>query len=68
MIKEMDIGQGFTLNKKGIFKDGKTIFTADQLTALVLYHDITKAIRENAMSQNYGKFFDDIFGSNSNDN
>ncbi len=68
MIKEMDIGQGFTLNKKGIFKDGKTIFTADQLTALVLYHDITKAIRENAMSQNGGKFFDDIFGSNSNDN
>lgn len=33
MVKETDMGQGFVMNKeKGIMKDGKVVFTPNQLT------------------------------------
>ena len=62
MVKETDMGQGFVMNKeKGIMKDGKVIFTPDQLTALILYYDSCKDVREQMFSAGFGEMFEDFF-------
>ncbi len=57
-----DIGNGFILNKhRGIVKDGKVMFSQDQLTALILFHDICKSVREEAFSAGMGKVWECFF-------
>lgn len=62
MVKGTDMGQGFVMNKeKGIMKDGKVVFTPDQLTALILYYDLCKDIRVQMFSAGFGEIFEDFF-------
>ena len=62
MVKETDMGQGFVMNKeKGIMKDGKVVFTPDQLTALILYYDLCKDIRVQMFSAGFSEMFEDFF-------
>lgn len=62
MVKEKDMGQGFVMNKeKGIMKDGKVVFTPDQLTALILCYDLFKGIRAQMSSAGFGEIFKDFF-------
>ena len=52
MIKQADMGEGFMMDKeKGITRDGKVIFTPEQLSALVLYYELCKEIRENVFGR-----------------
>lgn len=68
MAKETDIGQGFVINKeKGIMKDGKIIFTQNQLTALIIYYDLCKDIRAQIFAGGLGEVFEDFFKEKSND-
>lgn len=62
MVKETDMGQGFVMNKeKGIMKDGKVVFTPDQLTALILYYDLCKDIRTQMFGAGFDEMFEDFF-------
>lgn len=68
MSKEADMGYGFVMNKeKGIMKDGKVVFTQEQLTALVLYYDLCKEIRENAFQKKMGEAWDNFFRGDNDD-
>lgn len=61
MAKETDIGQGFVMNEeKGIMKDGKVLFTQDQLTALILYYDLCKDIRTQIFAGSFGEAFENF--------
>lgn len=68
MIKQADMGGGFMMDKeKGITRDGKVIFTPEQLSALVLYYDLCKEIRENVFQKKMGEAWDNFFGGNNDD-
>lgn len=68
MIKQADMGGGFMMDKeKGITKDGKVIFTPEQLSALVLYYDLGKEIRENVFQKKMSEAWDNFFGGKSDD-
>lgn len=68
MSKEADMGDGFVMNKeKGIMKDGKVVFTQEQLTALILYYDLGKEIRENAFQKKMGEAWDNFFRGDNDD-
>ena len=57
------IGYGFYIDKeRWIIKDDKVIFTTDQMTALIVYCDICKAIREKEEQESIKKSLDDFFG------
>lgn len=62
MEKETDMGQGFMMNsEKGITKDGKIVFTPEQLTALILYYDLCKDIRTQIFAGGFGEMFENFF-------
>lgn len=68
MAKETDIGQGFVMNEeKGIMKDGKVVFTQDQLTALILYYDLCKDIRTQIFAGSFGEAFENFLKEKSNE-
>lgn len=68
MSKQTEIGQGFILDKeKGIMKDGKVIFTPNQLTALILYYDVCKEIREGIFQKKIDEELKNFFGGSADD-
>lgn len=51
----------------GIYKDGKLIFTEDQLNAIILWSDFKNFLRSETMwNDGFGKIFDDFFSRKKN--
>lgn len=68
MSKQADMGNGFVMNKeKGIMKDGKVVFTQEQLAALILFHDFCKETRVKALQKKIDEELNDFFGGNNDD-
>lgn len=68
MSKQADMGNGFVMNKeKGIMKDGKVVFTQEQLAALILFYDFCKTAREEILQKKIDKVFDSFFGGKNDD-
>ncbi len=68
MSKEVDMGDGFAMNKeKGIMKDGKVVFTQEQLTAMILFYDFCKETRKKIFQKKIDEELDWFFGGSSDD-